>query len=462
VHPTSGDNGGAGRGGLGAWRQAIIGGEQVTAAGERVERWTRSGRRFATAARIPALAATLLSLAAVLELAVRTTATATVRVGESVDGPTRVLHLGDTDLSWQAAMVVYLLALTSTLAPALLRPAAAAVSVSAANVLMLGIFHTLTLAGAAGQLLVGYRLGRCGSRVLAPALAAPFVALALAGFDPPDRETGFLTVLLASLAPAAALAGLAVRERGEALARSEAQEVIASTLMEHSARGERARIARELHDVVAHHISMIAVQAETARLATPGLPTAGARRLLEIGDTARAALTEMRRLLGVLREDARDADPQRPDPQKPRADLRPQPTLQQLVELLDEARNASMTGVRLIVSGSPTTLDPGVELAAYRIIQEALTNARRHAPGAAVDVELHYTAETLRLRVRDNGPGTGFEAVEAGPAKPGAGHGLLGMRERATAVGGLLTAGPASIGGFLVEATLPAKAEVIA
>ncbi len=170
----------------------------------------------------------------------------------------------------------------------------------------------------------------------------------------------------------------------------------------------------------------------------------------------------MRRLLGVLREDARDADPQRPDPQKPRADLRPQPTLQQLVELLDEARNASMTGVRLIVSGSPTTLDPGVELAAYRIIQEALTNARRHAPGAAVDVELHYTAETLRLRVRDNGPGTGFEAVEAGPAKPGAGHGLLGMRERATAVGGLLTAGPASIGGFLVEATLPAKAEVIA
>ncbi|HZP49880.1 sensor histidine kinase [Actinocrinis sp.] len=424
----------------------------MTAAGERRERWTRSGRRFAAAARIPALAATLLSLAAVLELAVRTTATATVRVGEGVAGPTRVLHLGDTDLSWQAVMVVYLLALTSTLSPALLRPAAAAVSVCAANVLMLGIFHTLTLAGTVAQLLVGYRLGRCGSRVLAPALAAPFVALALAGFDPLDRETGFLTVLLASLAPAAALAGLAGRERGEALARSEAQEVIASTLMEHSARGERARIARELHDVVAHHISVIAVQAETARLATPGMPTAGARRLLEIGDTARAALTEMRRLLGVLREDARDADPQ----------LRPQPTLQQLVELLDEARNASMTGVRLIVSGSPATLDPGVELAAYRIIQEALTNARRHAPGAAVDVELHYSAETLRLRVRDNGPGTGFEAVGAGTAKPGAGHGLLGMRERATAVGGLLTAGPASIGGFLVEATLPAKAEVIA
>lgn len=435
----------------------------MTAVEERRERWMRSGRRFATAARIPAIAATLLSLAAVLELAARTTITATARAGDGVDRPTRILHLGDTDLSWQAVLVLYLLALAATLSPALVRPAAAAVSVCAANVLMLGIFHTLTLAGAAGQLLVGYRLGRSGSRVLAPVLAVPFVVLALAGFDPSARETDFLTVLLASLAPAAALAGLAGRERGEALAHSEAQEVIASTLMEHSARGERARIARELHDVVAHHISMIAVQAETARLATPGMPAAGARRLLEIGDTARAALTEMRRLLGVLRDDARDADPARVDQQKPRADLRPQPTLQQLVELLDEARNASMTGVRLIVSGSPATLDPGVELAAYRIIQEALTNARRHAPGAAVDVELHYTAETLRLRVRDNGPGTGFEAVGSGAAaKPGTGHGLLGMRERATAVGGLLTAGPASVGGFLVEATLPAKAEVIA
>ena len=140
---------------------------------------------------------------------------------------------------------------------------------------------------------------------------------------------------------------------------------------------------------------MIAVQAETARLATQGMPPAGAQRLLAIGDTARSALTEMRRLLGVLREDAAVELAQR----------RPQPGLDQLNDLLDEVRDASGAGARLIVSGWITTLDPGVELAAYRIAQEALTNARRHAPGAAVDVELRYADAGLFLRIRDNGPG---------------------------------------------------------
>ncbi len=149
----------------------------------------------------------------------------------------------------------------------------------------------------------------------------------------------------------------------------------------------------------------------------------------------------MRRLLGVLREDAR------PDP----ADRRPQPRLDQLHDLVDEARDASGTGTRLILSGRPVRLDPGVELAAYRIAQEALTNARRHAPGTAVDVELHYTADALRLRVRDNGPGPSPLST--------AGHGLPGMHERAAAVGGRLRAGPAAGGGFLVEATLPGAAE---
>ena len=102
-----------------------------------------------------------------------------------------------------------------------------------------------------------------------------------------------------------------------------------------------------------------------------------------------------------------------------------------------------------------TRLDPGVELAAYRIVQEALTNARRHAPGAAVDVELRYADDVLRLRVRDNGPGPPAEG--AGPGL-GSGHGLLGMRERAAAAGGSLRTGEASGGGFCVEAELPAKA----
>ncbi len=194
--------------------------------------------------------------------------------------------------------------------------------------------------------------------------------------------------------------------------------------------------------MVAHHISMIAVQAETARLTAPELPPATAQRLRSIGDTARDALTEMRRLLGVLREDTSDTP----------AERQPQPGLAQLIELLDEAREASLAGTRLIVSGLPVTLDPGVELAAYRIVQEALTNTRRHAPGAAVDVELRYAGDGLRLRVRDNGPGPP-------PGPPSGGHGLLGMRERAAAVGGQLSTSAASGGGFLITARLPGKAD---
>jgi len=250
-----------------------------------------------------------------------------------------------------------------------------------------------------------------------------------------------VTVLAASLGPAAAWVGIARWARAEASVHRAARQAVAGSLVEHTARGERARIARELHDVVAHHISMIAVQAETARLTTPGMPAAGAQRLSEIGDTARAGLTEMRRLLGVLREDT---------PEEP-ADRHPQPGLRQLTELLDDVRDTSGAGARLIVSGAPAALDPGVELAAYRIVQEALTNARRHAPGAAVDVELHYTEEALRLRIRDNGPGP-RAAVASG------GHGLTGMRERAAAVGGRLRTGTTAAGGFLVEASLPTGA----
>jgi signal transduction histidine kinase len=358
-----------------------------------------------------------------------------------------------TGASTQFGLVLCLLALFTTLPPALLSPAAAAVAVTAASVLSLALFRTLTVAGMVTQLVVLYRLGRMaareaqatrwsGTQVLASGLAVPFLTLALIRHS--GSEAGVLTLLLASLAPAAAWYGIARLARGEALAHHAARRAIAGTLVEHTARGERARIARDLHDVVAHHISMIAVQAETARLATPGMPAAGAQRLSEIGDTARAGLTEMRRLLGVLREDAgTDA-----------ADRRPQPGLQQLNELLDEARDASGTGTRLIVSGPPVALDPGVELAAYRIIQEALTNARRHAPGAAVDVELHYTGDALRLCIRDNGPGPPAAA-------PSGGHGLAGMRERAATVGGQLRTGPAAVGGFLVEARLPAEVEAV-
>jgi signal transduction histidine kinase len=364
---------------------------------------------------------------------------------------------GGTYSGGQVALVLLALAATLPLGLLWAYPRAAAVAVSAACVLSLAAFGVLTVAALIAQLVVLYRLGRGGSQALAAGLALPFLGLALAFVALAPAEPGgssalVLSVILAAAGPAAAWAGAAQRAHAEAAEHSRARQVIAGSLVEHTARGERARVSHELHDVVAHHISMIAVQAETARLTTPGMPAAGARQLSAIGDTARAALTEMRRLLGVLREDTK-AD----------ATVRqPQPGLQQLNELLDEARDASGSGIRLIVRGPMTPLDPGVELAAYRIIQEALTNARRHAQGAAVDVELNYAADALRLRVRDNGPGPPPGAPSPGTALPPSGHGLLGMRERAAAVGGELRTGAAAGGGFHVEATLPTSAEVAA
>jgi signal transduction histidine kinase len=253
-----------------------------------------------------------------------------------------------------------------------------------------------------------------------------------------------LTLVLGQRLTVAAVASLLVaayllgrrrltRARRQAREREASRQTVQQTLLENVARGERARIARELHDVVAHHISMIVVQAETARLTTPGMPAEGARRLTAIGDTARAALTDMRGLLGVLRE---DTGPER----------RPQPGLRELNELLDECRESSGASTRLIVRGPVAALDPALELAAYRIVQEGLTNARRHAPGAAVDVELEYGADQLTVRVRDNGPGPGTTT---------AGHGLRGMSERVATVGGRLRTGAAPVNGFLVEAWLP-------
>ncbi|WP_374223015.1 sensor histidine kinase [Streptomyces sp. MBT65] len=351
--------------------------------------------------------------------------------------------LRSTDLGGGFA-VLLLLTLASTLPLALVLGSAGparsgtAVAVSTACVLSLVPFGILTVGGVVAQLVCVYVLGRAGATRLGGLLVLPYVVIALGSHEEPTR---IVAVLVATLASAAAATGIAHHVRSTALAHSATEQAFADTLLEHAARGERARIARELHDVVAHHISMIAVQAETGRLTTRGLPPEGADRFLAIGDTARTALTEMRRLLGVLREDA-DTGVQR----------RPQPGLRQLVDLVDESRDAAGSRTRLIVSGPVAALDPGIEVTAYRIVQEALTNARRHAPGAAVDVELRYSEQDLAVRVRDNGPG---------PTAVLSGHGLLGMRERAATVGGTLRTGPAPGGGFLVEARLPVRAEAV-
>ncbi|WP_443066996.1 sensor histidine kinase [Streptomyces sp. NBC_01261] len=349
-----------------------------------------------------------------------------------------------TDLAGGFAALLLLalastLPLTLVLGPGRLARTYAALALSAACVLSLVPFAGLTVGGVVAQLVCVYVLGRAGTTRLGGVLVLPYVAIALGSHE---ELTRIVAVLVATLASAAAATGIAHHVRSTAQAHSATEQAFADTLLEHAARGERARIARELHDVVAHHISMIAVQAETARLTTPGLPAEGAHRLLAIGDTARSALTEMRRLLGVLREDA-DTGVQR----------RPQPGLGQLLDLIDESRDAAGSRTRLIVSGPITPLDPGIEVTAYRIVQEALTNARRHAPGAAVDVELQYGEQDLALRVRDNGPGAIADLSAL------SGHGLLGMRERAATVGGTLRIGPAPGGGFLVEARLPVKPE---
>jgi len=347
------------------------------------------------------------------------------------------------------------LALCATAPLGFLGAVGAATAVVAASVLALTITGVLPVGSAVAVVVAMYQLGwgagsfasprmRRVARAFAVGLSVPFPVIALCVSR--SSDAGVVAVVLTALAPAAAFAGNAAHARAEAQVHQAAREAVARSLVEHTARGERARIARELHDVVAHHISMIAVQAETARLATPGMPAAGAERLLAIGDTARAGLTEMRRLLGVLREDAGPADV--------REERHPQPGLDQLLALVDAARATSGATTRLIVSGAPAALDPGVELAAYRITQEALTNARRHARGAPVDVELRFTEETLRLRVRDSGPGAEGRGADAVGVTGG--HGVAGMRERAAAVGGWLEAGPSATGGFLVEAVLPA------
>ncbi|GAB2958940.1 histidine kinase [Micromonospora polyrhachis] len=220
---------------------------------------------------------------------------------------------------------------------------------------------------------------------------------------------------------------------------------------------ERTRIAREMHDVVAHHMSMIAVQAETAPYRLDTLPEPARAEFTAIAGSARQALTDMRRLLGVLRSES--ASPE----------TAPQPGLADIAELVEAARRAGMV-VTLDESPPPTEQagpsetaeqagppeetghagpPEAVGLAAYRIVQEALANAARHAPGAAVRVTLRPEQEMITVRVENDDTGT-----PTGAPTRGAGHGLTGMRERARLLGGTFTAAPAG-GGFTVEAELP-------
>jgi signal transduction histidine kinase len=292
--------------------------------------------------------------------------------------------------------------------------------------------YPMLMGGLIGLMLV------CGSaayQLRAPyssVIAAPFAVNAvspLGGEDAGPRSFVVLVLVAAALGFGGLLRS---RQRVEAElgASVEAHE---ATLREQALLEQRAHIARELHDVVAHHISSLAVQAETARLTTPALPELGAERFAAIGDSARDALDEMRHLLGVMR--APDLG----------AKLAPQPGLDQLPALADEHR-ALGGDVRLTFRGAVREAPETLALVAYRVVQEALTNARRHAPGAPVEVLLDYEPDALHIIVSDRGPGASGGA---------GGFGLVGMRERVEAVGGSVTIGDRPGGGFVVAAELP-------
>jgi signal transduction histidine kinase len=268
--------------------------------------------------------------------------------------------------------------------------------------------------------------------------------LGAADFQP----TGLLAVILLTVV---VVLGSALRGRREAKAQLveqtslTAEERARRTLLE-----ERSRIARELHDVVAHHMSVISIQAQVAPHLVENPSDELKENLEGIRENALEALTELRRVLGVLRSE----HPDTPDPVgEPGTDTgtaphTPQPTLDRLDALVENTRAAGLT-VRVEVQGTRGPLPQGVELSAYRIVQEALSNVLRHAPGATAAVRLAHHKHGVDVRVT-NSPPTGRV-----PLSRGAGHGLLGMRERAAMLGGTLRAGAAPDGGFEVAAYLP-------
>ncbi|MFI9809626.1 sensor histidine kinase [Streptomyces sp. NPDC052301] len=258
--------------------------------------------------------------------------------------------------------------------------------------------------------------------------------------------TGVIAVIFSSVV---VVLGTALRGRREA--RAELVEQTTLTAEERARRTlleERSRIARELHDVVAHHMSVISIQAQVAQHLVEQPSAELIENLQGIRQNALEALTELRRVLGVLRSE---------NPEDPyglgRTDTgaapdAPQPTLDRLDALIENTRAAGLE-VTTEFTGGARPYAPGVELSAYRIVQEALSNALRHAPGSRVRVEVTHLPSGLRLAVTNSRPRRPV------PPSPGAGHGLLGMRERATMLGGTVTAAGTPAGGFAVSAFLP-------
>jgi signal transduction histidine kinase len=238
--------------------------------------------------------------------------------------------------------------------------------------------------------------------------------------------------------------GLLIRERRERIAaaeqRAEAAEHSRQAEADRQVTAERIRIARELHDVLAHHIAVVNAQAGVAQYLLRTDPHAADAALAGIAANSQAALDELRATLGLLRAEG-------DTPSDPRA---PAPTIEHLGRLLDSFSDAGMQ-LTVAVHGEPGSLSGPADLAFYRIVQEALTNAAKHAPGSDVCLSIDWSAASVHLTINNTGPA----AAPQGLMNEGTGHGLIGMRERAAAAGGTLSAGTAGAGGYRVTATLP-------
>ncbi len=338
--------------------------------------------------------------------------------------------------SWEPGPVAGLLVLAHVVPIALRRTAprtAFAVSIGA-GVLYLAAGWPMVGLGVAG-LVMTYSLAayapRAHSVIGLAAVEAGLTLEALFGTGRPQFDT--LLGNLVILAAAWILGDGARRRREEAL--SDQRRLARQAVSE-----ERLRIARELHDVVAHSMSVIAVQAGTGRMVIDDDAERARRALASIEETSKRALNEMRRLLGVLRADTPDG-----------AALAPVPTLDDLDRLVACAVEGG-TPVDVSVDGDRRKAPAGIELAAYRVLQEALTNVRRHAAGAPARVRLSFEPGEVVVEVEN-------PLVDGQPGMGGGGHGLLGMRERVSLYGGTFQAGPHPDGTFKMSARIPYEAE---
>ncbi|MFU8871472.1 sensor histidine kinase [Micromonospora sp. SL4-19] len=285
-------------------------------------------------------------------------------------------------------------------------------------------------------------------RPVRPAVLAAlllWVPVALANLVAPlqnvlDMGPGYLVLNNLLTGSVAYAVGRAVHGRRQSTRmlreRARFAEATQRSLAEQAVADERRRIARELHDVVAHHVSVMGVLATGARRVLRRDPDAADEAMATVEETGRATLRELRRLLDVLRTDA-----------EPAAELAPQPGLTGIEALVEQVREAGLP-VTLRVDGAPGPMEEGVALTVYRIVQEALTNALKHAGAATALVRLTVTDDFLAVEVTDTGRGPG-------PAADRIGHGLVGMRERVALYGGILRTGPRTGGGFRVYARLP-------